>query len=95
VSCLARCAKVVTGNSRLQDVYNPELWRVIPYLLCISLIGIFILLSLRKRFVIQYNLPYPSCTASGVLINSLHSIGNKIAIRQVCMRLLTCAPGGP
>ena len=65
-------------------MYNPELWRVIPYLLCISLIGIFILLSLRKRFVIQYNLPYPSCTASGVMINSLHSIGNKVAARQVC-----------
>lgn len=67
-------------------MYSPELWRVIPYLLCISLIGIFILLSLRKRFVIQYNLPYPSCTASGVLINSLHSIGNKVAARQVCRR---------
>ena len=84
-----------TGDFGLQDVYNPELWRVIPYLLCISLIGIFILLSLRKRFVIQYNLPYPSCTASGVLINSLHSIGNKIAIRQVCLQHLTCAPAGP
>ena len=94
MTCLARCAQTVTGNFWLQDVYNPELWRVIPYLLCISLIGIFILLSLRERFVIQYNLPYPSCTASGVLINSLHSIGNKIAIRQVCMRLLTCATAG-
>ena len=67
----------------MQEVYAPDLRRVVPYLLCISLIGIFILLSLRKRFVIQYNLPYPSCTASGVLINSLHSIGNKTAVRQV------------
>lgn len=69
----------------VQDVYNPELWRVIPYLLGISLIGIFILLSLRERFVIHYNLPYPSATASGVLINSLHSIGNKIAAHQACI----------
>ena len=65
-----------------QDVYDPELWRTIPYLLCISLIGIFVLLSLRKRFIVDYALPYPSGTASGVLINSLHSIGNKTAERQ-------------
>ena len=71
-------------------MYAPELWRVIPYLLCISLIGIFILLSLRERFVVKYGLPYPSCTASGVLINSLHSIGNKVAVRQVRCRLCTC-----
>ncbi len=66
-----------------QDVYEPELWRVIPYLLCISLIGIFILLQLRKRFIVDYALPYPSGTASGVLINSLHKIGDKTAGRQV------------
>jgi hypothetical protein len=69
-------------HARAQDVYNPELWRTIPYLLCISLIGIFVLLSLRKRFVVDYGLPYPSSMASGVLINSLHSIGNKTAARQ-------------
>lgn len=66
-----------------QDVFDPELQRVIPYLICISLIGIFILLQLRKRFIVDYALPYPSGTASGVLINSLHSIGNKTAARQV------------
>ena len=70
------------GHLSLQDVYDPELWRTIPYLLCISLIGIFVLLSLRKRFIVDYALPYPSGTASGVLINSLHSIGNKTAERQ-------------
>lgn len=66
-----------------QDVYDPELWRTIPYLLCISLIGIFILLQLHKRFIVDYALPYPSGTASGVLINSLHKIGDKTAGRQV------------
>lgn len=84
------CGLVRTaGQIRMQDVYNPELWRTIPYLLCISLIGIFILLSLRKRFIVDYALPYPSGTASGVLINSLHSIGNKTAERQVSH----CSPG--
>ena len=68
---------------------------MIPYLLVISLIGIFILLSLRKRFIIDYALPYPSGTASGVLINSLHSIGNKTAERQVWLQSpmhLPCIP---
>lgn len=73
-----------------QDVYNPELWRTIPYLLCISLIGIFILLQLRKRFIVDYGLPFPSGTASGVLINSLHKIGDKTAGRQVILIPLNC-----
>jgi uncharacterized oligopeptide transporter (OPT) family protein len=76
-------------DGRVQDVYSPELKRVIPYLICISLIGIFILLQLRKRFIVDYALPYPSGTASGVLINSLHSIGNKTAARQAGLFALT------
>ncbi len=75
---------LVCALCRVQDVYEPELKRVIPYLICISLIGIFILLQLRKRFIVDYALPYPSGTASGVLINSLHSIGNNTAVRQAC-----------
>lgn len=74
---------IVICGCVVQDVFDPELWRVIPYLLCISLIGIFILLQLRKRFIVDYALPYPSGTASGVLINSLHKIGDKTAGRQV------------
>ncbi|CAL8462318.1 g1851 [Coccomyxa elongata] len=72
-----------TKGNYASDVYEPELRRVIPYLLCISLIGIFILLQLRKRFIVDYALPYPSGTASGVLINSLHKIGDKTAGRQM------------
>ena len=66
----------VPGN-RPEDVYEPTLARTIPYMLCISFVGIFMLVALRKRFIVDYDLPYPSGTAGGVLINSLHSLGGE------------------
>ena len=66
------------GN-RPEDVYNPTLGRTIPYMFCISFVGIFMLVQLRKRFLIDYDLPYPSGTAGGVLINSLHTLGGESA----------------
>jgi len=73
----------VPGN-REEDVYDPVLTRTIPYMFCISFVGIFMLVNLRKRFIIDYDLPYPSGTAGGVLINSLHSLGGEAdAAKQV------------
>lgn len=66
-----------------QDVVDPDLRRVIPYLLLISLIGNFIMIQLRKRFIVDYRLPYPSSTVAGIVLNSLHVKGSqKRAIRQ-------------
>ena len=56
-----------------QDVYEPEMQRIVPYMFCIGLIGIFTLVLLRKRFIIDYRLPFPSGTATGVLISSFHT----------------------
>ena len=36
------------GN-RPEDVYNPTLARTVPYMFCISFVGIFMLVQLRKR----------------------------------------------
>ena len=71
-SCVS-CKCIVLVVRLPQDVYDPTLWRVFAYLLCISLMGTFILLSFRKTFIIDLNLPYPSGTAAGVLLNSLHN----------------------
>ena len=57
----------------VQDVYEPEMKRIVPYMFCIGLIGIFTLVILRKRFVIDYRLPFPSGTATGALISSFHT----------------------
>ncbi len=68
---------------RAQDVVNPELKRIVPYLLLISLIGNFIMIQLRKRFIVDYKLPYPSSTVAGIVLNSLHvKGGQQRAIRQ-------------
>ena len=39
----------------------------------IGFTGIFSVTALRKIFIIDYKLAYPSGTATGVLINSLHT----------------------
>ena len=71
----------------VQDVYEPEMKRIVPYMLCIGLIGIFTLVVLRKRFVIDYRLPFPSGTATGTLISSFHTPkGEAAAQAQVTLR---------
>lgn len=42
-------------------------------MLLIGFTGIFAVTALRKIFIIDYKLAYPSGTATGVLINSLHT----------------------
>jgi hypothetical protein len=47
--------------------------RVIPYLLLISIIGIFTLTGLRNLMILDWRLPFPSGTATGIMLNSFHS----------------------
>ena len=54
---------VGTPGNRPEDVFEPSLAKTIPYMFCISFVGIFMLVQLRKRFIIDYDLPYPSGTA--------------------------------
>ncbi|XP_028556816.1 probable metal-nicotianamine transporter YSL9 isoform X2 [Dendrobium catenatum] len=50
----------------------------------VSFVGIFILVPLRKMLIIDYKLPYPSGTATAVLINGFHtSKGDQMAKKQV------------
>ena len=60
----------VTG---MQDVYEPTLKRIIPYMFCIGIVGIFMLVIMRKRFIIDYRLHFPSGTATGILISGFHT----------------------
>jgi uncharacterized oligopeptide transporter (OPT) family protein len=55
------------------SVIEPELHRVYPYLVCIAFGGIFVLLGLRVLLIVRWRLPFPSGTASGSMINSLHA----------------------
>jgi hypothetical protein len=51
--------------------------------------GIFVNLSVRKPLVIDYKLPYPTGTATGVMINSFFTNGD-LAIQQVTVMPASC-----
>ena len=57
----------------MQDIYEPVMQRIIPYMFCIGLVGIFMLVVMRKKFIIDYRLHFPSGTATGVLISGFHT----------------------
>lgn len=61
------------------SVIEPELHRVYPYLVCIAFGGIFVLLGLRVLLIVRWRLPFPSGTASGSMINSLHDAARGVA----------------
>ncbi|KAL3653680.1 Metal-nicotianamine transporter ysl3 [Castilleja foliolosa] len=57
---------------------------VIGFSFVISFAGLLALVPLRKIMIIDYKLPYPSGTATAVLINGFHTAkGDKMAKKQV------------
>lgn len=71
------------GNT-VQDIKEPGLGWMYAFTFTVSLLGIFVLVPLRKIMIIDYKLTYPSGTATAVLINSFHTpSGAKLAKKQV------------
>lgn len=63
---------------------EPALDWMIGFLFVVSFVGLLALVPLRKIMVIDYKLPYPSGTATAVLINGFHTTkGDKMAKKQV------------
>ncbi|KAK6155529.1 hypothetical protein DH2020_009777 [Rehmannia glutinosa] len=57
---------------------------VIGFVFVVSFVGLLALVPLRKIMIIDYKLPYPSGTATAVLINGFHTTkGDKMAKKQV------------
>lgn len=54
-------------------IFNPDLHRIIPYLMLVSVLGVFMLTQLRKLMIVDWRLPFPSGTASGVMLTSFHT----------------------
>ncbi|MEW5304363.1 MAG: hypothetical protein WDW36_006976 [Sanguina aurantia] len=81
-----------TPGNRIEDVYEPELIRTIPYLMVTSVVGVFMLVFLRKLLIIDYGLQYPSGTATGLLITSFHTAkGATAAVAQMGLLLTSFA----
>ncbi|XP_019246846.1 PREDICTED: metal-nicotianamine transporter YSL3-like isoform X2 [Nicotiana attenuata] len=63
---------------------EPALDWMIGFLFVVSFVGLLALVPLRKIMILDYKLPYPSGTATAVLINGFHTPkGDKMAKKQV------------
>lgn len=77
-------AGVDTAGNSPGSYKEPGLGWMTGYLFVVSFIGVLALVPLRKIMIIDYKLPYPSGTATAVLINGFHtSKGDKYAKKQV------------
>ncbi|ERN07549.1 hypothetical protein AMTR_s00154p00065510 [Amborella trichopoda] len=55
------------------SVKNPQLTWLYAFIITVSFVGLFSVVPLRRIMIIDYKLPYPSGTATAVLINSFHT----------------------
>ncbi|KAL0382461.1 UNVERIFIED_CONTAM: Metal-nicotianamine transporter YSL3 [Sesamum calycinum] len=77
-------AGVDTEGNSPGSYKEPGLDWMIGFLFVVSFVGLLALVPLRKIMIIDYKLPYPSGTATAVLINGFHtSKGDKMAKKQV------------
>ncbi len=78
----------IAGNSPT-DVQPYETGKAIAFMLLIGFTGIFSVTALRKIFIIDYKLAYPSGTATGVLINSLHTPAGEARVSSCSFETLS------
>ncbi|WIA41031.1 hypothetical protein OEZ86_004669 [Tetradesmus obliquus] len=65
-------------------VYDPVPSNTVPYLLLVSVLGTFMLTQLRRLMICEWRLPFPSGTASGIMLTSFHTAnGAAEALRKV------------
>ncbi|XP_020207649.1 probable metal-nicotianamine transporter YSL7 [Cajanus cajan] len=65
-------AKQFGGANTEQDINDPNMSWIIPFLFVANLSGSCLLIPLFKIMIVDLNLSYPSGTATGHLINNLH-----------------------
>ncbi|KAM0935134.1 putative oligopeptide transporter, OPT superfamily [Dioscorea sansibarensis] len=77
-------AGVDTEGNAPGSYKEPGMGWMTGFLFAVSFAGLLALVPLRKIMIIDYNLTYPSGTATAVLINGFHSPdGNEMAKKQV------------
>ena len=84
-TCSAACAVYTIQYTALRCALK-GIWLHVLYS-CAA--GIFVNLSVRKPLVIDYKLPYPTGTATGVMINSFFTNGD-LAKQQVTGATTPC-----
>mmetsp|Transcript_7641 Transcript_7641/g.13535 ORF Transcript_7641/g.13535 Transcript_7641/m.13535 type:complete len:696 (-) Transcript_7641:192-2279(-) len=65
------------------EIVNPQYKNIIPFAFLVCFTGIFVLNTLRKNFIVDMKLTYPSGTATAVMINQFFTEdGSDLAHRQ-------------
>ncbi|KAK9868357.1 hypothetical protein WJX84_007164 [Apatococcus fuscideae] len=73
-----------TAGNSASDVVEPVASKVFPLMFLTGFLGIFFLVNIRRMLIIDFRLPWPSSTATGVLINSFHhAAGEATAWKQM------------
>jgi uncharacterized oligopeptide transporter (OPT) family protein len=49
------------------------LWQVLPWVICLSILGVLFAFPLKKRFINDEQLPFPEGYAAGVVMDNLHA----------------------
>ncbi|KAL3499086.1 hypothetical protein ACH5RR_041818 [Cinchona calisaya] len=62
---------------------EPGIGWMTSYLFVVCFIGLFVLIPLRKILIVDYKLTFPTGTATAVLINGFHNMGDKMAEKQI------------
>jgi hypothetical protein len=77
-------------------VYDPVPSKTMPFLLMISVLGAFLLTQMRKLMICDWKLPFPSGTASGIMLTSFHTAVSHhvmLCCAVLCRALDCCALG--
>ncbi|KAM0981938.1 hypothetical protein ACFX1T_014851 [Malus domestica] len=74
---------VNTEGNPLTAVKEPGLGWMTGFLFLVCFVGLFVLIPLRKIMIVDLKLTYLSGLATAVLINGLHTQGDKMAKKQV------------
>jgi hypothetical protein len=70
-------------------VYDPVPSNTVPYLLLVSVLGTFMLTQLRRLMICEWRLPFPSGTASGIMLTSFHTAVSHVQAPALAVRVVT------
>ncbi|KAJ1262554.1 hypothetical protein BS78_09G117500 [Paspalum vaginatum] len=95
-TCIVACSSIaynggfgtyVLGMSGKLANGEPNIGRLMAFLFLINFAGLFMVVPLRKVMIIRHRLAYPSGTAAGHLINSLHTPHDAVHVRKQVLAL--------
>lgn len=66
----------VNGAYLLVTGHHPPAWTLLLWTLCLSALGVFFALPLKRQFIDREQLPFPTGTAAAVTVRALHAGGD-------------------